>query len=127
MAKRIVKSSEAPAPIGPYSQAVEAGEFLYCSGQIGLNAKTGEVVAGGVKEQTEQVMANIGFVLSAADMKFENVVKTTIYLTNMSDFSVVNEVYGRHFTSQPPARSTVAVAGLPKGVKVEIEVIAQRH
>ena len=127
MAKKIVKSDKAPAPIGPYSQAVEVGEFLFCSGQIGLNAETGEVASGGVKEQTEQVMANIEAVLAAADMKFEHVVKTTIFLTNMADFTTVNEVYGRHFSKNPPARSTVAVAGLPKGVKVEIEVIARRH
>ncbi len=127
MTKRIVKSDSAPAPIGPYSQAVEMGDFLFCSGQIGLNAETGEVVSGGVKEQTEQVMLNIGAVLAAADMKFEHVVKTTIFLTNMADFTTVNEVYGRHFSKNPPARSTVAVAGLPKGVKVEIEVIARRH
>ena len=127
MAKKIVKSDKAPAPIGPYSQAVEVGEFLFCSGQIGLNAETGEVASGGVKEQTEQVMSNIEAVLAAADMKFEHVVKTTIFLTNMADFTTVNEVYGRHFSKNPPARSTVAVAGLPKGVKVEIEVIARRH
>lgn len=126
MAKKIIKSNQAPAPIGPYSQAVESGEFLFCSGQIGLSAKTGEVVSDGVKEQAEQVMSNIEAVLAEADMTFDHVVKTTIFLTNMSDFTTVNEVYGRHFTKNPPARSTIAVAGLPKGVKVEVEVIARR-
>ena len=107
-------------------QAIEVDGFLFCSGQIALNAKTGEIVGGDVKAQTEQVMFNIEAVLAAADMKFDNVVKTTIFITNMADFAVVNEVYGRHFTKNPPARSTVAVAGLPKGVKVEIEVVARR-
>ncbi len=126
MAKKIIKSNQAPAPIGPYSQAVASGEFLFCSGQIGLSAKTGEVVSGEVKEQAEQVMSNIEAVLKEADMTFDHVVKTTIFLTNMADFATVNEVYGRHFTKNPPARSTIAVAGLPKGVKVEVEVIARR-
>ncbi len=126
MAKRIVKSPNAPEPIGPYSQAIEVDGFLFCSGQIALNAKTGEIVGGDVKAQTEQVMFNIEAVLAAADMKFDNVVKTTIFITNMGLARHVNEVYGRHFTKNPPARSTVAVAGLPKGVKVEIEVVARR-
>ena len=126
MAKKIVETKNAPAPIGPYSQAVEAGGFLFCSGQIALDPASGQVSTGGVPEQTELVMKNIQAVLTQAGLGFEAVVKTTIFLTDMADFPAVNEVYGRHFKTQPPARSTVAVAGLPKGVKVEIEVLAHR-
>lgn len=123
--RKIHVSKDAPAPIGPYSQAVEAGGFLFCSGQIALDPTSGEVVSGGVPEQTRQVMKNIAAVLSAAGLGFDNVVKTTIYLTSMADFPAVNEVYGTYFKEAPPARSTVAVAGLPRGVNVEIEVLAQ--
>jgi 2-iminobutanoate/2-iminopropanoate deaminase len=123
---KIHSTENAPAAIGPYSQAVEANGFLFCSGQIALDPKTAQVVAGGVKEQIVQVMKNVSAVLHAADLQFSNVVKTTIFLTDMNDFATVNEVYGSFFKSNPPARSTVAVAGLPKGVKVEVEVIACR-
>jgi 2-iminobutanoate/2-iminopropanoate deaminase len=123
---KIHSSENAPAAIGPYSQAVEANGFLFCSGQIALDPKTAQVVEGGVKEQIVQVMKNVSAVLRAADLQFSNVVKTTIFLTDMNDFATVNEVYGSFFKSNPPARSTVAVAGLPKGVKVEVEVIACR-
>lgn len=126
MAKRIHLSKEAPAPIGPYSQAVEVDGLIFCSGQIALDAQSGQVVGQTVAEQTQKVMANIQAVLAAADLDFSKVVKTTIFLTDMNDFQAVNEVYGSYFKDQPPARSTVAVAGLPKGVKVEIEVIAKR-
>lgn len=125
--KKVVLSANAPAPIGPYSQAIEVNGMLYCSGQIPLNPANGEVVgAGDVQAQAEQVMKNIEAVLTAADLKFSNIVKTTIYLTTMNDFAKVNEVYGKFFPQNPPARSTVAVAGLPKGVQVEIEVLAAR-
>lgn len=124
--KRIIETRSAPAPVGPYSQAVESQGFLFCSGQIAIDPATNQVLQGGVAEQAELVMTNIQAVLKEAGFGFENVVKTTIYLTHMNDFSAVNEVYGRYFKSLPPARSTVAVAGLPKGVQVEIEVLATR-
>lgn len=122
--KKIVLTQDAPAPIGPYSQAVEQGPFLFCSGQIPLDAKTGQVVTGPVGEQAAKVMENISAVLRAGGCDFHDIVKTTIFLTDMNDFAAVNEVYAKFFPNDPPARSTVAVAGLPKGVKVEIEVTA---
>lgn len=124
--KKIISTDKAPAAIGPYSQAIEAGPFVFCSGQIALDPQTKEVVPGDVKVQTVQVMANIEGVLKAAGLNFQNVVKSTIFLTNMADFATVNEVYGKYFPEQPPARSTVAVAGLPRGVQVEIEVLAYK-
>lgn len=124
--KKIILSAQAPAPIGPYSQATEINGLLFCSGQIALDPETGNVVAGDVRTQTEQVMKNIEAVLSVAGYNFSQVVKTTIFLTDMKDFAIVNEIYGRYFPANPPARSTIAVAGLPKGVQVEIEVIASR-
>lgn len=126
MFKKVHVSADAPAPIGPYSQAVEVDGLIFCSGQIALDAKTGETVKGSVADQTKKVMANIEAVLKAAGLNFNHVVKTTIFLTNMSDFATVNEIYGGYFRELPPARSTIAVAGLPKGVQVEIEVIARR-
>jgi 2-iminobutanoate/2-iminopropanoate deaminase len=125
--KKIFETKKAPAPIGPYSQAVETGGLVYCSGQIALDPVTNQVSTGGIPEQTELVMKNIAGVLEAAGLGFDAIVKTTIFLTDMGDFPAVNEVYGKFFKSNPPARSTVAVLGLPKGVKVEIEVIASRH
>ncbi len=122
--KRIILTKNAPAPIGPYSQAVQSGPFLFCSGQIPLDPVTNEVLSGDIKGQAELVMKNIEALLKEAGVGFQNIVKTTIYLTSMSDFAAVNEVYGRFFKEEPPARSTVAVAGLPKGVNVEIEVLA---
>lgn len=124
--KKIIETKNAPAPVGPYSQAVEANGFLFCSGQIAIDPKTNQVMQGSVAEQTELVMKNISAVLSEAGLSFSNVIKTTIFLTNMGDFPTVNEIYAKAFTSAPPARSTVAVAGLPKAVQVEIEVIACR-
>ena len=124
--KTIVNSNQAPAPVGPYSQAVRVGDMMFCSGQISIDPKTNQVFTGPVDQQTKMVMSNIQAVLSAADMTFANVIKTTIFLTNMNDFAAVNEVYGSYFPNQPPARSTIAVAGLPKGVNVEIEVIAHK-
>lgn len=127
MAKTILHTDNAPKAVGPYSQAVQMGDFLFCSGQISINPQTQEVFTGDVKQQTEMVLKNIEAVLAQADLKFSNVIKTTIFLTSMNDFAVVNEVYGTRFPANPPARSTVAVAGLPKGVNVEIEVIAHKQ
>ncbi len=122
-----IQTEAAPAPIGPYSQAVEVGGFLFCSGQIPLDPHSGEIVEGGVATQTHQVMANVAAVLAAAGRNFADVVKTTIYLLDMSDFAAVNAVYGEFFkgTDTPPARSTVAVKELPRGSRVEIEVLAR--
>ena len=115
----------APAAIGPYSHAVIAAGLLFCSGQIPLDAKSGEFVgAGDVRIQTATVMKNLNAVLTAAGASFADVVKTTIFLTDLSDFAAVNEIYGRHFPTRPPARATVQVAALPKGALVEIEAIA---
>jgi 2-iminobutanoate/2-iminopropanoate deaminase len=124
--KTIIRTEKAPAPVGPYSQAVEAGGILFCSGQIAIDPKTNEVKLGPVADQTKLVMENVKGVLEAAGLGFPNVVKTTIFLTNMADFTTVNEIYGTYFKEQPPARSTVQVAALPKGVNVEVEVIAKR-
>lgn len=124
--KKPISTKEAPAAIGPYSQAMEVGNFLFCSGQIPLDPVSGNIVGEDVKTQTEQVMKNIEAVLKAGGCGFKNVVKTTIFLSDMKDFPIVNEVYGARFPEVPPARSTVAVLGLPKGVKVEIEVTAVR-
>jgi 2-iminobutanoate/2-iminopropanoate deaminase len=121
---KAVSTDKAPAAIGPYSQAVQVGNLLFCSGQIALDPASGEVVTGGVREQAEQVMTNIAEVLKAAGTSFDSVAKTTVFLVDMNDFAVVNEVYGRCFPAHKPARSTVAVQGLPRGVLVEIEVIA---
>ncbi len=125
--KKIINTPNAPAPVGPYSQAVEAAGFLFCSGQIALDPKTNNVVSGGVKEQTEQIIKNIQAVLSAAGLGLQNIVKSTIFLTDMADFAVVNEIYGQAFKENPPARSTIGVKALPKGVTVEIEVLASRN
>jgi 2-iminobutanoate/2-iminopropanoate deaminase len=122
--KKIVNTTNAPAPIGPYSQAVEAGNFLFVSGQIPANPANGEIVSSDIKAETHQVMKNISAILSEAGLSFSNVVKTTIFLTDMQSFAQVNEVYGTYFTEQFPARETVQVAALPKNVNVEISVIA---
>lgn len=125
--KKIISTEHAPKAVGPYSQAVQLGDFLFCSGQISINPQTQEVFTGDIKTQTEMVLKNIEAVLKASDMNFGHIVKTTIFLTNMADFAAVNEIYAGRFTKEPPARSTVAVAGLPKGVNVEIEVLANRQ
>jgi 2-iminobutanoate/2-iminopropanoate deaminase len=119
-----ISTEKAPAAIGPYSQAIQAGNLLFCSGQIPLDPVSGEVVAGDVRRQAEQVMENIAAVLSAAGAGFNDVVKATVFLVEMGDFGAVNEVYGRYFSGHKPARSTVAVKALPRGVLLEIEVIA---
>jgi len=122
--KKIISTSEAPAAIGPYSQAVRNGNFLFCSGQIPLDPKSGQIVAGDIAAQTRRVLDNIRAVLKAEGLTFENIVKTTIFLTDLGDFQTVNETYGSYFKQQAPARSTVQVSALPKGAKIEIEVIA---
>jgi 2-iminobutanoate/2-iminopropanoate deaminase len=124
MKMKVVSSINAPAAIGPYSQAIQAGNLLFCSGQIPLDPVTGEIVASDIHRQAEQVMENISAVLSAGGACFNDVVKVTVYLVEMGDFAAVNEVYGRYFSAHKPARSTVAVKSLPRGVLVEIEVIA---
>lgn len=125
MKLNVIATDGAPAAIGPYSQAVQAGDLLFCSGQIPLDPATGEVVQGNAAVQTGQVMKNIAAVLSAAGAGFDDVIKTTIFLADMADFTAVNEVYGSFFPNHKPARSTVAVKGLPRAVLVEIEVIAK--
>ena len=122
--REIVETESAPRAIGPYSQAVVAGGFVFASGQIPLDPQTGEFVAGGISEQTEQVMRNLAAVLAAAGSSFAHVVKTTVYLADMSDFAAMNEVYGRYFQTAPPARATVQAARLPRDARVEIDVIA---
>ena len=124
MSKKVIFSHKAPKPIGPYSQAVQVGGFIFCSGQIALDSETGLVAASDVEGQTRKVMANIESVLEAAQCTFDSIVKTTIFLKSMADFPKVNEIYGSFFKGSPPARSTVEVSRLPKDVLVEIEVIA---
>lgn len=122
--KKIINTSHAPSPIGPYNQAVLANGVLYVSGQIAINPENNELVIGSVEDETHQVMNNLSAVLSEAGLTFKNVVKASIFLSDMSLFPVVNEIYGSYFSADFPARETVAVAGLPKGVNVEISVIA---
>ncbi len=122
--KKIIHTDHAPKAVGPYSQAVRMGDFLFCSGQISIDPKTQEVFTGDIKQQTEMVLNNIEALLKATGMNFSHIIKSTIFLTSMSDFAAVNEVYSKRFTEAPPARSTIAVSALPKGVNVEIEVVA---
>ncbi|MBK6445895.1 MAG: RidA family protein [Bacteroidetes bacterium] len=124
--KKIIRTDAAPAPIGPYNQAVEAGNMLFVSGQIAMDPATGQMVTINIIREANQVMLNIGAILKAAGMDFGNVVKTTIFLTDMNNFSHVNDVYGQFFQSDFPARETVQVSRLPKDVNVEISVIAVR-
>jgi 2-iminobutanoate/2-iminopropanoate deaminase len=120
-----VSTPDAPAAVGPYSQATTGGEFLFCSGQIGLDPASGQLVPGGTPAETERVIANLAAVLRAAGAGLADVVKTTIYLVDMADFAVVNEIYGRSFGEPFPARATVTVAALPRGARVEIDAIAR--
>jgi 2-iminobutanoate/2-iminopropanoate deaminase len=122
--REVVSTKEAPQAIGPYSQAIKANGFVFLSGQVALDPATQQVISGDVAAQTERVLKNLSGVLKAAGSGLEKVVRTTVFLKNMSDFTAMNEVYGRYFTSAPPARSTVEVARLPKDVLVEIDVIA---
>ena len=122
--KQIIATDRAPRAIGPYSQAVRAGNLVFASGQIPIDPATGEFVAGGVAEQTEQVLRNLTSVFAAAGVELNQIVKTTVFLADMEDFAAMNEVYGRFFGEQPPARATVQAARLPRDAKVEIEAIA---
>ena len=123
--KKIIKTENAPKPIGPYNQAVIAGNYMFISGQIALNPKNGELITGEIKKETTQVMENLKAILSEASLTFENVVKTTIFLSDMNDFSIVNEIYGSYLNNlTAPARETVQVSKLPVGVNVEISMIA---
>ncbi len=122
--KKIVSTTEAPAAVGPYSQAVRIGPMLFTAGQIPLDPKSGQLVSQDVGEQTRRVLDNLTAVLKAENMDFSNIVKTTVFMTNLGDFQTMNEVYASYFTDQPPARSTVQVSALPKGAQVEIDVIA---
>ena len=127
MPKKIVLTDKAPAPIGPYSQAVSIGDFLFLSGQIPLDPKTGELVDGDIEAATSRILENIRAVLEAEGLGFLHVVKTTVFMKDLSLFPRMNAVYATAFAQDPPARSTVQAAALPKGVSVEIEVIASRH
>jgi 2-iminobutanoate/2-iminopropanoate deaminase len=122
--RRVIHTDGAPAAIGPYVQAVRVGPQIWTAGQIGLDPASGELVPGGAAAEAAQALSNLRAVLGAAGSGFDDVVKATIFLVDMADFSAVNDVYGGCFTSQPPARSTVAVAGLPRGARVEIELVA---
>lgn len=124
MARDVIHSEKAPKAIGPYSQAIRSGNTVYLSGQIPLDPATGELVPGDVSAQTQQVMSNLEAVLAAAGCTFANVVRCGIFLTDLADFGKVNEIYGRYFPANPPARATVQVAALPRGAKVEIDCIA---
>jgi 2-iminobutanoate/2-iminopropanoate deaminase len=119
-----VQTDKAPAAIGPYSQAIRAGGFVFASGQIPIDPATGEFVQGGIAEQTEQVLKNLAALLEAAGSGLDKVVKTTVFLADMKEFAQMNEVYARYFTAAPPARATVAAAGLPRDARVEIEAVA---
>ncbi len=122
--KKIIRTQNAPAPIGPYNQAVAAGGFLFVSGQIALDPVTGQLSTGDIQTETKLVMENISAVLTEAGATFDNIIKSTIFLIDMGQFAQVNEVYGQYFDENAPARETVQVSGLPKGVNVEISVIA---
>lgn len=126
MKREVVATTTAPKAVGPYSQAVWAGDLLFCAGQIPLDPATGEMVAGGITEQTTRVLDNIRGVLTSQGLDFANVVKATVFLSDMNNFAAMNAVYANYFSSAPPARSTIQVARLPKDALVEIEVIACR-
>jgi 2-iminobutanoate/2-iminopropanoate deaminase len=122
--KTIIKPAKSPTAVGPYNHAVRIGDLVFCAGQIPLDPKSGNLVAGDIKAQTEQVLLNIKAILEDQKLSFANVIKTTVFMTNLADFAAMNEVYAKYFTTDFPARSTVQVAALPKGANVEIEVIA---
>lgn len=124
MNKTIINTEKAPAPIGPYSQAVIIGETLYASGQIAIDASTGDMIISDITSETHQVMKNMGFILEAAGMNYSNVVKCGIFVNDMNDFATINAAYGEYFKENPPARETVEVSRLPKDVNVEISCIA---
>jgi 2-iminobutanoate/2-iminopropanoate deaminase len=126
MTRQAISTTNAPAAVGPYSQAIVTGDLVFCAGQVALDPATGEINDGTIEDQTAGALRNVGAVLDAAGVSFGDVVKTTVFLTDMGDFAAMNGVYAGFFSDPPPARSTVAVAGLPKGARVEIEVIARR-
>ena len=124
MEKKIICTKNAPAPIGPYSQAVAYGDILFISGQVALDPSNGDLVTGNIQDETLRVMENLKGILEEAGLGFSNVLKTTIFLMDLKQFGAVNEVYGRYFETNPPARETVQIAGLPRGVNVEISMVA---
>jgi len=124
VSKRIIQTELAPAAIGPYSQAIRIGDFLYTSGQIALDPKSGKFLSGEIKEETEQTLRNISAILQADGLELENVIKTTVYLSNLNDFVQMNQIYEKYFSKNKPARACVQVAALPKGAKIEIDAIA---
>jgi 2-iminobutanoate/2-iminopropanoate deaminase len=126
MTRQAISTSNAPAAVGPYSQAIVSGDLVFCAGQGAIDAATGEFLMGTVEDETERTLRNLGAVLDAAGVGFADVVKTTVFLTDMDDFAAMNGVYATYFPDPPPARSTVAVKQLPKGFKVEIEAIARK-
>jgi len=124
MTKTIIKPAKSPAAVGPYNHAVRVGDLLFCAGQIPIDPATGNLVSGDIKAQTDRVLQNIKTILDDQKLTFANVVKSTVFMTNLTDFAGMNEVYAKHFTHDFPARSTIQVAALPKGANVEIEVVA---
>jgi 2-iminobutanoate/2-iminopropanoate deaminase len=124
VSKRIIQTELAPAAIGPYSQAIRIGDFLYTSGQIALDPKSGKFLSGEIKEETEQTLRNISAILQADGLELENVIKTTVYLSDLNDFVQMNQIYEKYFSKNKPARACVQVAALPKGAKIEIDAIA---
>ena len=127
MTRRAVSTGAAPSAVGPYSQAIATDDYVFCSGQVGLDPGTGEMVAGGVEEQTERTLKNLEAVLDAAGCSLADVVKTTCFLADIADFATFNAIYARFFPDPPPARSTFQVAALPKGARVEVEALAVRE
>ena len=127
MTRRAVSTSAAPSAVGPYSQAIATGELVFCSGQVGLDPSSGELVTGGVEAETERALKNLEAVLDAAGCSMADVVKTTCFLADVGDFGTFNAIYGRFFPDPPPARSTIGVAALPKGARVEVEAVALRE
>lgn len=126
MEKKIINTNAAPAPIGPYNQATQFGNMLFVSGQIPMDPATGEIVTSGIQDETRKVLENVQAILTEAGMDFTHVLKSTIFITDMGQFAQINEVYGQFFTANEPARETVQVAGLPRGVNIEISVIAAK-
>ena len=124
--KNVINTTNAPAAVGPYSQAIDCGDFVFCSGAIPLVPETGAVIEGGLEEQAHQMFKNCGAVLEAAGLSFDNVIKTTVFMTNLGDFGKLNGIYGEYFNAPYPARSCVEVSALPKGVLVEMECIAKK-
>jgi 2-iminobutanoate/2-iminopropanoate deaminase len=122
--KQIIKPAQSPKAVGPYNHAVRVGDLMFCAGQIPIEPATGDLVAGDIKVQTERVLQNVKAILDDQGLTFANVVKSTVFMTNLADFGGMNEVYAKHFTTDFPARSTIQVAALPKGANVEIEVVA---